>query len=818
MRRQPWIRDAAICAALAAASITLSFPVVAAPVVIGHRGNSAMAPENTLAAMRAADGVCWGLECDPRVTSDGQVILMHDATVDRTTDGTDAVSGMTFAQIRFLDAGSWFSSAFAGEQVPTMFETIDVAISQDQIACLDIKVGSAALYASLLQPYQSQVEVHSFDWDFLSQVEAIDPGFTLVALGSGNLATSLASMPSCVDKISWLADSNLTASGIAAAHAAGKQVYAWTVDDVSTMLTLRDWEIDGIITNNPILATAVLNAEPREVGKGLPRRLRDGLMMNWTFDDGLSNPTADRAVDSVRGLDAVLAPEVELPNRWQGPGSARLGGALELDGQDDYAVVAPSPDTSPVTNAVSVSTWVKLDRLPSASEGLFQGILDSAEDAYVVYLDKGAKELRFKVTAGADALPGIPESALDTTAWHHVVGVYDGGAGVARIYLDGNLVDMHADDGPGAAGLQGLVGTQTIYFGRNGTDVNGFFDGKIDETAVWSRALSETEVRYLHNGGVGRPVWATNPFVAPATPVVRLEFEGNFDNQGSGDEAYNATLVTGPAGAASFTEGVHGQALTLDNPDAGTGGDYASIPYHLPDAGTIAFWCKPSDYYQYQTIFDNSTNPDDWEMWIYSDGRARFRIQDTAYTTFDLDALEGPNHWYHMALTWFRTGSNVVLNMYVDGLLRDVAEGPWVDPGETFFLAGGNPGNDLGRLSLDDFRIYDTVLTTDEIAAMFLDKETTDMIPGDANDDGQVDDQDASILASHWLTAGEATWWDGDFNGDGAVNDADAAVLAAHWHQGGEASGSGPAASEPGTAALLAAGSLAVASVRRWGR
>src|SRR5512141_971918 len=86
----------------------------AAVLSIGHRGNSLFAPENTVASFRAAWGKADFVEMDGQVSSDGYLVVMHDATVDRTTDGTGAVSGKTLAQLKLLDAGSWFSSAFIG--------------------------------------------------------------------------------------------------------------------------------------------------------------------------------------------------------------------------------------------------------------------------------------------------------------------------------------------------------------------------------------------------------------------------------------------------------------------------------------------------------------------------------------------------------------------------------------------------------------------------------------------------------------------------------------------------------------------------------
>ena len=96
--------------------------------IAGHRGHSAGAPENTLAAFRKAhelaDGAKVTCETDVALTKDGELVLMHDETVDRTTDGHGLVSAMEYRDIAKLDAGSWFSSSFAGERVPLLKEAL----------------------------------------------------------------------------------------------------------------------------------------------------------------------------------------------------------------------------------------------------------------------------------------------------------------------------------------------------------------------------------------------------------------------------------------------------------------------------------------------------------------------------------------------------------------------------------------------------------------------------------------------------------------------------------------------------------------------
>src|SRR5690349_1130605 len=114
-----------ICLASCLQFTVLTASICQAQVLsIAHRGNSLFAPENTSAAFSAAFGKADLVETDGRVTIDGRLVIMHDATVDRTTDGTGNVSALTLAQLKSLDAGSWFAPEFIGERIPTLEEMI----------------------------------------------------------------------------------------------------------------------------------------------------------------------------------------------------------------------------------------------------------------------------------------------------------------------------------------------------------------------------------------------------------------------------------------------------------------------------------------------------------------------------------------------------------------------------------------------------------------------------------------------------------------------------------------------------------------------
>lgn len=106
------------------------------PLIVGHRGLLLHAPENTLSNFRACLELRLGFEFDVQRTKDGQLVCVHDVSVDRTTNGTGRIADLTLAQIRELDAGSWFDPRFADEKVPTVAEVLALVAKYKQRAVL----------------------------------------------------------------------------------------------------------------------------------------------------------------------------------------------------------------------------------------------------------------------------------------------------------------------------------------------------------------------------------------------------------------------------------------------------------------------------------------------------------------------------------------------------------------------------------------------------------------------------------------------------------------------------------------------------------
>lgn len=232
------------------------------PRIIAHRGHSIGAPEQTLAAFRIAleHGVSM-IEADVRRTADGVLVLLHDRTVDRTTDGTGAIAELPFVEARALDAGAWFAPEFAGERIPTLDELFELVAEYDADLCLEIKgerhEETAALaieVAGILRERERQDRdvLASFDHRALDRARLAVRG-TRVApdrlpeRGPTSAEALLAQARAIGAPIIQHHVDDLDADTVAHTQAAGVEVWAWPVNDHADIERMAAWGVAGIM-------------------------------------------------------------------------------------------------------------------------------------------------------------------------------------------------------------------------------------------------------------------------------------------------------------------------------------------------------------------------------------------------------------------------------------------------------------------------------------------------------------------------------------------------------------------------------------------
>jgi glycerophosphoryl diester phosphodiesterase len=229
--------------------------------VIAHRGFSGRAPENTLAAIRQAVAVGADMvEIDVTMTSDGHVIILHDETLNRTTDGTGPATGKTLAEIRELDAGSWFGPAYQGERVPSLIEVLD-AVRGRILINVEIKpeavergiaTGVAALIAG--HDMSDQVVVSSFSPAALQQIKAIDPAIVTMSLFNDELHAGrdpLEIVQEAGSRGLNISNDWVTPALVERCHRHGIPVGVYTVNSRRRMRRLIDMGVHSIFTDRP---------------------------------------------------------------------------------------------------------------------------------------------------------------------------------------------------------------------------------------------------------------------------------------------------------------------------------------------------------------------------------------------------------------------------------------------------------------------------------------------------------------------------------------------------------------------------------------
>ena len=233
--------------------------------ITAHRGSSKTAPENTIPAIEAAmEELAESVEIDVPMTTDGVVVLGHDASIKRGAGVNRSIASMTFEELEKLDVGSWFSPEYAGTRIPALSEVLELC-SQKTSLNIEIKyVGKNSELpektAEMVKEYgmENQCVITSTNLSYLKRVKAVLPevrtGY-IISAAYGNFYSS-----EDVDFIS-IRSGFVTSALMQNAHEQGKAVYAWTVNTKSELERLTLLGVDGIITDRPVLAREIVYRE-----------------------------------------------------------------------------------------------------------------------------------------------------------------------------------------------------------------------------------------------------------------------------------------------------------------------------------------------------------------------------------------------------------------------------------------------------------------------------------------------------------------------------------------------------------------------------
>jgi len=233
---------------------------------VAHRGAPRYAPENTLAAFRLAlEEGARSIECDVQRTKDGHLVVIHDQTVDRTTDGHGPVGSFTLNELRRLDAGRWFAPDFGGERIPLLDEVLTLLRGR---ALLRLEIKNApTIYGGIeeqvvdairRQRMEEDVLVTSFDHESVRVVRTLSQQIATGIIYTARLVDAPAAARAAGADALCINWAYVTRGVVAHAHREGLRVFAWPVDDEERFRHCLDCGVDGITSNDHRLLARLL--------------------------------------------------------------------------------------------------------------------------------------------------------------------------------------------------------------------------------------------------------------------------------------------------------------------------------------------------------------------------------------------------------------------------------------------------------------------------------------------------------------------------------------------------------------------------------
>ena len=239
------------------------------PVIFAHRGDLTYAPENTLpsfqqALQKGADGV----ELDAKLTADGQVIVIHDMTVDRTTTGKGRVASFKLDDIRKLDAGKWFDERFNGTKVPMLAEVFEL-VGKDKLINIELTNYSTPRDGLVLK-VRELIKRHNIQKQILFS-SFLPSNLKIAAQALPEISRGLLAMPGLVGL--WARSfgfmfgeyqalhpyiSSTSREQVQRVHRLNRRVHVWTANSPEEVNRLKEWGVDGIFTDDPQTAVRAL--------------------------------------------------------------------------------------------------------------------------------------------------------------------------------------------------------------------------------------------------------------------------------------------------------------------------------------------------------------------------------------------------------------------------------------------------------------------------------------------------------------------------------------------------------------------------------
>jgi len=417
--------------------------------------------------------------------------------------------------------------------------------------------------------------------------------------------------------------------------------------------------------------------------------MTNGLVGYWSFDEADGTTAADQ---SGEGNDGTLT---NNPTWTQG----KKNGALELDGANDYISIGQNSSINLTTSVITAEAWIKTSMSGTG------GIIDkrSGSGGYDLHIT-GNGDPRIEVKGATNAYTSSSESVNDGN-WHHMVGVYDYSASQKlRMFVDGSEISVTIN---GTVPSIMTSSATDLESGRYNYSSSYSFDGIIDETRIYNRALSATEIRYHYNQG---------------KPVAHWRFEEGegqtaYDNTDNNNDGTLGSTSSSDTNDPSWAEGRFGGALSFDGADnyitCGTDSSLA-----LDNNLTISTWFKGGlqagtrGVIIWRVAYDGNDHGYSLEISDYNEARLRVWSGSDGNNTVDSTSSVTNDEWHHIAGVY--DGS--YMRMYIDGVEENTDAWAYSPTAQsTTVRVGGNSTQYPLAGILDDLRVYNYARSAEEI-------------------------------------------------------------------------------------------------------